>query len=116
MKILGIDGMSADQLQFEIQRGAKLVCYQYCISIVVMTFRRSSNVYYVPAGESAVSKGLPWTLLSLVAGWWGIPWGPIFTVQSLVTNFKGGKDITADFSAHLSRAAAAPASTIPAKA
>jgi len=108
MKIQGIEAMSTDQLQFEIQRGAKLVCYQYCVSIVVMTFRRSSDVYYIPAGESAVSKGLPWTLLSLVAGWWGIPWGPIFTVQSLVTNFKGGKDITADFSAHLSRTSAAP--------
>jgi hypothetical protein len=108
MKIQGIEGMSPDQLRFEIQRGAKLVCYQYCISIVVMTFRRSSDVYYIPAGENAVAKGLPWTLLSLVAGWWGIPWGPIFTVQSLVTNFKGGKDITADVSAHLARTTAAP--------
>jgi hypothetical protein len=114
MKILGIEGMSTDQLQFEIQRGAKLVCYQYCVSIVVMSFRRSSNVYYIPAGESTVSKGLPWTLLTLVAGWWGIPWGPIFSIQSLVTNFKGGKDITADFSAHLSRTT--PAKIVAAKA
>ena len=106
MKILGIEGMSPDQLKFEIQRGAKLVCYQYCISVLVMTFRRSSDVYYIPAGESAVSKGLPWILLSLVAGWWGIPWGPIFTVQSLITNFKGGKDLTAHVSANLSRPAA----------
>jgi hypothetical protein len=114
MKILGIEGMSPDRLQFEIQRGAKLVCYRYCISIVVMTFRRASDVYYIPAGESAVAKGLPWTLLTLVAGWWGIPWGPIFTVQSLVTNFQGGKDVTAELSAHLSRAAVAP--IVPAKA
>lgn len=108
MKVLGIEGMSPDQLKFEIQRGAKLVCYQYCISVLVMSFRRSSDVYYIPAGESAVSKALPWILLTLVAGWWGIPWGPIFTVQSLVTNFKGGKDLTAHFSANLSRPAAAP--------
>lgn len=105
--------MSPDRLQFEIQRGAKLVCYQYCISIVVMTFRRASHVYYIPAGESAVAKGLPWTSLTLVAGWWGIPWGPIFTVQSLVTNF-GGKDLTTELSAHLSCAAVAP--IVPAKA
>lgn len=108
MKILGIEGMSPDQVQFEIQRGAKLVCYQYCISLLVITFRRSSDAYFVPAGESTVSKGLPWTLLSLVGGWWGIPWGPIFTVQSLVTNFKGGKDLTAEFSRSLSRTSAAP--------
>jgi len=109
MKILGIEGMTADRLQFEIQRGAKLVCYQYCISILVVTFRRSSNVYYIPAGESAISKGLPWTLLSLVAGWWGIPWGPIFTIQSLITNFQGGKDVTSQLTTNASRPVAAPA-------
>lgn len=108
MKILGIEGKSPAELQFEIQRGAKLVCYQYCISVIVMTFRRSSDLYFIPAGQSAVAKGLPWTLLSLVAGWWGIPWGPIFTVQSLITNFGGGKDVTANFSASLAQKAAAP--------
>jgi len=79
-----------------------------------MTFRRASNIYYIPPGQSAVAKGLPWTLLTLVAGWWGIPWGPIFTVQTLVTNFQDGKDLTAELMAHLSRAAAAP--MVPAKA
>jgi hypothetical protein len=102
MKIVGIEDMPPDRLQFEIQQGAKLVCYQYCVSIVVMTFRRSSDVYFVPAGQSPLVKGLPWTLLTLVAGWWGIPWGPIFTIQLLITNFGGGKDLTADFAAHLS--------------
>ena len=114
MKILGIEGMAPDRVQFEIQRGAKLVCYQYCVSIVVMTFRRSTDVYFIPAGESAVSKGLPWILLSVVAGWWGIPWGPIFTIQSLVTNFQGGKDVTASVSPYLMQASAAP--TMAAKA
>ena len=108
MKIQGIEGMSPDRLQFEIQRGAKLVVYQYAISVLVMSFRRSSDVYFIPAGESAVKKGLPWSLISLVAGWWGIPWGPIFTIQSLVTNFKGGKDVTAELSVRLAQAPATP--------
>jgi hypothetical protein len=99
MKILGIEGMSEHQLQFEIQRGAKLVVYQYAISILVMSFRRSSDIYFIPAGQSTITKGLPWSLLTFVAGWWGIPWGPIFTIQALVTNFKGGKDVTAELSA-----------------
>jgi len=109
MKIVGLEGMAPDRVQFEIQRGAKLVCYQYCVSVVVITFRRSTDVYFIPAGESAVAKGLPWILLSLVAGWWGIPWGPIFTIQSLITNFKGGKDVTPNLSPYLMPAAAAPA-------
>jgi hypothetical protein len=103
MKIQGIEGMSPDRLQFEIQRGAKLVFYQYSISVLVMSFRRSSDIYFIPAGESSITKGLPW---SLVAGWWGIPWGPIFTIQSLVTNFKGGKDVTAELNARLTQAPA----------
>jgi hypothetical protein len=104
MKIQGIEAMSSDQLRFELQRGAKIVCYHYCVSILVMTFRRSSDAYYIPAGESAVSKGLPWTLLTLIMGWWGIPWGPIFTVQSLIVNCKGGKDLTKDFTAAMTQA------------
>jgi hypothetical protein len=96
MKIVGAEGMSTDQLRFEIQRGAKLVVYQYAISILIMSFRRASNTRYISAGQSAVSKGLPWTGLTLIAGWWGIPWGPIFSIQALITNFKGGKDVTAE--------------------
>lgn len=117
MKIQGIEGMSPDQLRFEIQRGAKLVCYHYCVSIVFMSFRRSSAVYFIPAGESALSKGLPWTLLTLAMGWWGIPWGPIFSIQSLIVNLKGGKDLTAEISASMVRSTApAPPAAFAAKA
>jgi hypothetical protein len=117
MAIQGIGNMSPDQLRFELQRGAKLVRYQYCVSLVLITFKRSSEVYYIPAGESAVTKGLPWTLLTLVAGWWGIPFGPIFSIQALATNLKGGKDLTADITAAMNRAAMnrpTPAATISA--
>jgi len=108
MKIQGVEGMSSDQLRFELQRGARIVCFYYCVSVLVMSFRRSSDAYFIPAGESAMSKSLPWTLLTLVAGWWGIPWGPIFSIQSLVVNFKGGKDITAEISGAMNKSAPSP--------
>jgi hypothetical protein len=113
MAIQGIGNMSPDQLRFEIQRGAKLVRYQYCISLLVITFKRWSEVYYIPAGESSVVKGLPWTLLTIVAGWWGIPWGPIFSIQALITNFKGGKDLTPEMSNAMNRTAPAQAMAAP---
>lgn len=93
-KIRGIEGLRQSELEFELQRGAKFVLFQYCVSAVVMTFRRPSDIYFLRSGESPVVKGLPFTLLSLVAGWWGIPWGPIYTVQSVYNNSRGGKDVT----------------------
>jgi hypothetical protein len=101
MQIQGIEGMTTGQLQFELQRGAKFVFYYYCVSVLVITFRRPSGIYFLRAGESSVAKGVPWTLLTFVAGWWGTPWGPIYSIQSLVINFKGGKDVTAEVARQL---------------
>ena len=94
-KIVGIEDIkSGGQLQQEIQQGGKFVIYQYCISLLVITFKRSSKIYFISHEENAVVKGLPFTLLSLLLGWWGIPWGPIYTIQSIWLNFKGGRDVT----------------------
>ncbi len=58
-KIRGIEGMKHGELDFEIQRGAKFVLFQYCISLVVLTFRRPSDIYFLRRGENAAVKGLP---------------------------------------------------------
>ena len=93
-KIIGIDGMSVEELNQEIQRGGKFVIFQYCISILVMTFKRPSEIYFIKGGEGTTGKSIGYTLTSLALGWWGIPWGPIYTIGSLVTNLGGGKDVT----------------------
>jgi hypothetical protein len=112
-RIRGIEGMKGGEIDFELQRGAKFVFFQYCISIIVVTFRRASDIYFLRPGESAVTKGLPFTLLSLVAGWWGIPWGPIYTIQSVYNNSRGGKDVTEAVIHSLRAQEAAPAGTSP---
>jgi len=96
MRIRGIEGMQASELNHELQRGGKFVHFNYCASIVILTFKRPSDIYFVRSGENPLMKGLPFSLISLVAGWWGIPWGPIYTVQSLYRNFNGGRDVTAE--------------------
>lgn len=108
-KIVGMEEiMSGGQLQQEIQQGAKFVIYQYCISLLVITFKRSSNIYFIRHEENAVVKGISFTLLSLVLGWWGIPWGPIYTIQSLWVNLNGGKDVTKEILASMVSASQAP--------
>lgn len=106
-KINGIENMSGMELSLELQKGGRFVVYEYTISLVVITFFRSSNVTFVKADENKVVKGIGYTLLTLVLGWWGIPWGPIRSIQSLVTNFKGGKDVTDRVVAAMNHAASA---------
>jgi hypothetical protein len=95
MNIRGIEGMTTKQVSEEISKGGRFVFYRYCISVIVLTFWQSSDVYFIPAGKNAAMKGLRWTLTTLLLGWWGIPWGPVRTVQSLSINLSGGKDVTA---------------------
>lgn len=94
MKIVGTDGMSREQIEKAVQEGSKFVYFQYCISLLVITFKRASNIYFIRPHESAVTKGLGYSAVSLFLGWWGIPWGPIYTIGSFITNFGGGKDVS----------------------
>lgn len=45
---------------------------------------------------------MKYTLLTFFVGWWGIPWGPIYSIGAFITNFKGGKDVTNEVLAALS--------------
>ena len=94
MEIKGLENTTPEQLSQEVMRGAKFVVFEYCVSLLIITFKRGSGIYYVRPGESTIGHSLPYTLLSLVLGWWGIPWGPIYTIGAFITNFGGGKDVT----------------------
>lgn len=92
--IKGIEGLSTTEINDELTRGAKFVVYQYCISCLIMTFKRNSKIYFVRAGENSQKHSIPYLILSLTLGWWGIPWGPIYTVSSVIKNLCGGVDVT----------------------
>src|SRR5260370_11218715 len=76
--------------------GYRLVFYEYCLSLVFITLRRPSRLYRVPAGTWGLLPGLRYTVLTLLLGWWGIPWGVIYTPLVLCTNLSGGREITAE--------------------
>jgi hypothetical protein len=71
--------------------GGRRVVYEYCISCVFLTLRRTSRVHVLRPGESGVLRGLPYTFLSLLLGWWGVPWGLIYTTQAVWRNLAGGR-------------------------
>ena len=90
----GLENMTASRLIEEIRQGGRFRRYNYCVSILVMTFRRSSNIKYIPPYGSKIAAGFPTTAISLLLGWWGFPWGPIYTIASIANCLMGGTDLT----------------------
>jgi hypothetical protein len=89
-----INRMEPEALHNAVEQGARLVLFQYAISLIVITFRRNTAIRLVAPGQNPVVKGLPYTLFTLFLGWWGFPWGLIRTPQVLYFNLKGGTDVT----------------------
>lgn len=98
MQIVGIEGLSTGEVQDELRKGARFVIFTYCISLLVVTFKRGTDIHFIRAGQGAVGKGMPYTLLSLFLGWWGFPFGLIYTPMCIIENLSGGKDVTAEVS------------------
>lgn len=93
--VKGLEGLSVEQVQQEVARGGKFVTFSYAMSFLIITLKRSSNVYFIRAGENTFGKSLPYTILSMVLGWWGFPWGLIYTPMAIFQNLSGGNDVTA---------------------
>ena len=94
MNFVGLEKESAEELSREIDQGGRFVVYPYCISLGVLTFKRTSSVHFIRKGQSRTRHSLVFVLISCWLGWWGIPWGPIWTIQSIKTNLSGGQDVT----------------------
>jgi hypothetical protein len=94
--------MSNDDLRSFVAAGGRFVCYEFCISVILATWRRPSDVQALAANELGLGRGIPYSLVSLLLGWWGIPWGLVYTPVTLYTNCRGGWDVTADVLARMS--------------
>lgn len=95
MAIRNIGRMTVGNMREAIQHGARFVTYEYVLSLLVITRRRSSPVFFVHPGQSHTQFHWPYTLLTLLLGWWGFPWGPAFTIGAVRDNLRGGHDVTA---------------------
>lgn len=70
----------------------RLAVFPYVISIVILTFRRAwSGVYCARCASQKMTEA---KLLSFVLGWWGIPFGIIYTLGVLFKPSRG--DIPAE--------------------
>jgi hypothetical protein len=94
MQVLGLEGLPESAIQAELGRGGRFVFYEYCISFIFITFRRASPIYFLPGTDAGWWKACKYSLVSVLLGWWGLPWGVILTPLTVITNLTGGKDVT----------------------
>lgn len=96
MQIKGVDNLTVGEVQHLVRQGGRFVTFAWCLSLLLVTFRRSSDIYFVKPGEGTFGLSLPYTLLSFFLGWWGFPWGLVYTPMAIIQNLGGGKDVTAE--------------------
>ena len=94
MKIIGIEGLSDKNILEEINSGGRFIQFEFTISILIMSFSRPTDIFFIKSGESVFAKGFPYTLISILFGWWGIPWGPLYTIKAIINNSSAKHDLT----------------------
>lgn len=70
-------------------------------SFIFMTTR--SAIQGIFCSSCAEKKAFKASAVTWILGWWGFPWGPIYSIHAIFTNMVGGKqptDINARLAAH----------------
>jgi DnaJ domain len=67
----------------------RYLLFRSVVSIVFMTTRTPKHgVYCVECAKNVSFRS---SLISALFGWWGVPWGPIFTIKEILSNAVGGE-------------------------
>lgn len=87
---VAIEEGTADYNGMSIDPRSELTQFSLAMSFGVISLRAPSR-YYVIGQESTFFPGLYFTVSSFVLGWWGLPFGPVFTIVAVISNLRGGK-------------------------
>lgn len=85
-----LDTLAAGEAIFrgvKVSAHTEVVTFDLAFSVVVASFRIPSQMFIVGQHRLWLWRPL-YSLGSFIFGWWGIPYGPIYTVQSLHSNLK----------------------------
>ncbi len=80
--------------------GERFVIYNYTLSALIYTTTRPTKVHVARNLRTAILKGIPYTLISMIFGWWHIM-GPIATIVSVIGNSLGGTDVSEEILEHI---------------
>ncbi len=90
-----------EELRTRLATGSRCVRFEFCFSLLFVTVRRQSPVYLTDSWQQRYVRGLWYSLLALVLGPWGAPWGLFLTPWAVWVNATGGADCTAEVLAWL---------------
>jgi hypothetical protein len=83
-----------EELRTRLEAGAKCVRFEWCFSLIFVTVRRQSPVYLTYSWQQRYLRGLWYSLLALLLGPWGVPWGLLWVPWAVWVNTTGGVDCT----------------------
>lgn len=88
-----VDALAAGTATYRgarVSADSEVITFDLAFSVVVASFKIPSQMFIV--GQHRI---WPWRFayvaLSALFGWWGIPWGPIYTIQALHANVTAQK-------------------------
>lgn len=76
-----------------VQAHTRVRTFDVAVSLGVLSWLAPSRDYVVGV-DRIWPRAIFFTLVTLLLGWWGLPWGPIYTVRALATNLGGGRRTT----------------------
>lgn len=81
-------GATLDYNGVPISKRSVITRFRYCCSYIVMTSSRSSGMYLADGLDGGEAKNAKRTcqLITAFSGWWGIPWGIVYSIQFLFSN------------------------------
>lgn len=66
----------------------RYVIFWYVISVILVTHRRTMQGVFCPS--CAANKAVECSAITWLLGWWGFPWGPLWTLGALYRNLLNG--------------------------
>lgn len=99
--LAGTRPLFSEEVRTRVAAGARLVRFEFCFSLLLFTIRRQSAIYLTESWQERYLRGLGYSILALLLGPWGVPWGLVWTPWAVWVNLTGGVDETDAFLAEL---------------
>ncbi|RYM34554.1 hypothetical protein ERX46_04050 [Brumimicrobium glaciale] len=104
IKLANNNSYTYEEVKAAENNGGSFVTYQWIIPLPLFyPVRRLSKVYFIPKDGNQAKYAKKYNIISLIIGWWGLPFGPIFVNRSVRLNNNGGVDVTEDIYLNLDR-------------